>query len=254
MSADCAPQVTALWTSCAYQKGNHNSQIFRGVPVHHLAEATAHLRTGVQPPCWRTLGALLEPISMAAARRLGVPDDLLDASAPALADAVGATADGAVASTHGAVASTHGAVGSPNGSAVGIPGADGVEEAYGEAGGSVLCVSHVTAAASHGAHDGASRGNRGGPIDELGGARGSSGELGGGALRGGDLLLSIDGVPIRSLLAADEALQGKDEVTVQLVSELDAWSSNPREAHSSATECLPACLSECHRVPLCSPL
>ena len=91
MSADCAPQVTALWTSCAYQKGNHNSQIFRGVPVHHLAEATAHLRTGVQPPCWRTLGALLEPISMAAARRLGVPDDLLDASAPALADAVGAT-------------------------------------------------------------------------------------------------------------------------------------------------------------------
>ena len=247
MSADCAPQVTALWTSCAYQKGNHNSQIFRGVPIHHLAEATAHLRTGVQPPCWRTLGALLEPISMAAARRLGVPDDLLDASAPALADAVGATADGAVASTHGAV-------GSPNGSAVGIPGADGVEEAYGEAGGSVLCVSHVTAAASHGAHDGASRGNRGGPIDELGGARGSSGELGGGALRGGDLLLSIDGVPIRSLLAADEALQGKDEVTVQLVSELDAWSSNPREAHSSATECLPACLSECHRVPLCSPL
>ena len=66
MSADCAPpQVTALWTSCAYQKGNHNSQIFRGVPVHHLAEATAHLRKGVQPPRWRTLGAMLEPISMA---------------------------------------------------------------------------------------------------------------------------------------------------------------------------------------------
>jgi hypothetical protein len=61
MSADCAPpQVTALWTSCAYQKGNHNSQIFRGVPVHHLAEATAHLRKGVQPPRWRTLGAMLE--------------------------------------------------------------------------------------------------------------------------------------------------------------------------------------------------
>jgi hypothetical protein len=199
---------------------------------------------------------MLEPISMAAARRLGVPDDLLDASAPALADAAGATADGAVASTHSAVSS---------------PGADGVEEAYGEAGGSVLCVSHVTATSqprhshvtatsvlsvSHvtapssngahdGAHDGASSGNGGGPIDEIGGARGSSGGLGGAALRGGDLLLSIDGVPIRSLLAADAALQGKDEVTVQLVSELDARIQSTLETHSTAPECLPERLSDC---------
>jgi hypothetical protein len=194
---------------------------------------------------------MLEPISMAAARRLGVPDDLLDASAPALADAAGATADGAVASTHSAVSS---------------PGADGVEEAYGEAGGSVLCVSHVTAPSSNGAHDGArvshvtapssngahdgahdgaSSGNGGGPIDEIGGARGSSGGLGGAALRGGDLLLSIDGVPIRSLLAADAALQGKDEVTVQLVSELDARIQSTLESHSTAPECLPERLSDC---------
>jgi hypothetical protein len=177
---------------------------------------------------------MLEPISMAAARRLGVPDDLLDASAPALADAAGATADGAVASTHSAVSS---------------PGADGVEEAYGEAGGSVLCVSHVTAPSSNGAHDGAhdgaSSGNGGGPIDEIGGARGSSGGLGGAALRGGDLLLSIDGVPIRSLLAADAALQGKDEVTVQLVSELDARIQSTLESHSTGPECLTERLSDC---------
>ena len=70
--------VTALWTSCAYQSApNQLAQVFRGLPAHHIDAAAKHLLEGKVPPRWHSLGVTLEPLSTAAARRLGVSEDLL---------------------------------------------------------------------------------------------------------------------------------------------------------------------------------
>ena len=42
-------------------------------------------------------------------------------------------------------------------------------------------------------------------------------ELSEAPIRGGDLLISIDGTPIRSLRQAEEAVQGREKVSVRLV-------------------------------------
>ena len=178
-------EVAALWTSCAYQKGQHISSIFRGLPVRLLQSAVSHLQSGEQPPKWRSLGAVLEPISMAAARKLGVADELLDAPRPEARAVVDSTPSAAEASRDGW---------------------------SGDGGESVLCISHVMSSVREPppAPASASSSSSSGPS--------AAAEVAN-ALRGGDLLLSIDGVPIRSLHQAEEALQGKEEVDVQLVRE-----------------------------------
>ena len=115
----------------------------------------SHLLDGEQPPPWRSLGATFEPISLAAARRLGVEDELIDHAS----------------------------------------------DGWSDSGLSILCVGH--ASSSEAGRDLAA------PTPELGAD----------CLKGGDLLLSIDDVAIRSLHDAEAALQGKESVTVRVLRE-----------------------------------
>ena len=49
--ADASGAVCALWVSCAYQaSNNHQAQVFRGLPVSLLQEAADHLGEGREPP------------------------------------------------------------------------------------------------------------------------------------------------------------------------------------------------------------
>ena len=108
--------VTALWTSCTYHAAsNQVSQVFRGLPAHHIASAADHLIAGRQPPRWQSLGVTLEPLSTAAARRLGAPESLLPT------DGVGGSGGG-------------------GGGGNGEGGSNGTSASEGT---SVLCITHV---------------------------------------------------------------------------------------------------------------
>ena len=172
--ANSSGGVLALWTSCAYQSApSQLSQVYRGLPIHHLAAAASAAAAGCQPPHYCSLGATLEPISTAAARRLGVSDELLPWTSTAAAAAAAPSAAAAAAAPAAAASSA---------------GGGGAATSVTKQGNSVLCVTHMqsNSPARH-------------------------------SLRGGDLLVGIDGTPIHSHHLAEAALQGKATVDVQIV-------------------------------------
>jgi S1-C subfamily serine protease len=138
------------------------------------------------PTPWRSLGATLEPISIAAARQLGLDDTTLAAHAtpqPPVPPPTSGTRSNDEAAAEAAA-----------------PGENGEEGEEGEA--SVLMVTHVHHHHASGSGDSAPRGGSGGDSA---------------ALRGGDLLLSVDGVPIRSLYEAERATQRSESVALDVV-------------------------------------
>ena len=159
--------VAALWASCAYQPApNQSAAIWRGLPIEIIKSVSDRLVRGEQPTPWRSLGATLEPISIAAARQLGIDDDTLVAHATppqlSLGTAAREGSDGAAA-----LSASDDEDGQP----------------------AVLMVTHV--------HQGYTSGR--------------------GALRGGDLLLSIDGTPIRSLYEAECATQRSESIKLDVM-------------------------------------
>jgi hypothetical protein len=160
--------VAALWTSCAYQPApNQSASVWRGLPIEIVKNVSDRLIRGEDPTPWRSLGATLEPISIAAARQLGLDDATLAAHA--------APQPPIMSPTPG------------TGSAIDEPAAAGEGE---EDEASVLMVTHVHHHTSAGADA---------------------------TLRGGDLLLSVDGKSIRSLSEAERATQQSTRVALDVV-------------------------------------
>lgn len=152
-NADAA--LVALWTSNSYTASKGDGHVFRGLPVHQISAAVQAAAAGEPPPPYCSLGATFEPISTAAARRLGVSDTMLPARA-GLSAAVRAA---------------------------------GVDDSGGNVqGSSVLSITHVQSNS---------------PCYEQ--------------LRGGDLLVAVDGAAVTSLLDAEAALQGRESVEVSIV-------------------------------------
>jgi pro-apoptotic serine protease NMA111 len=67
-------EVLALWSSFAFEDGRELRQINRGIPAGSIVELARTVREG-RPQ--RSLGAELQPLALADARRLGLPEDWL---------------------------------------------------------------------------------------------------------------------------------------------------------------------------------
>jgi len=76
--ADSSGGVLALWAAFPFQQGGANRQFYRGMPMDHITEAVETFRAVdgemSRMPSIRSLGAEFEPISIAAARALGMQD------------------------------------------------------------------------------------------------------------------------------------------------------------------------------------
>ena len=159
--------VTALWVSCVYQPAhNQIAQVFRGLPVAPVKPVADAVARGQTPPLWHSLGVSLEPLSLAAARLLGVQDEMLLEVATEAADRpAGVHTD---ATTVASVANA------ANAATTATATATATAATSADSRGCVLLVSHARS-------------------DAL---------AAGLPLRGGDLLLKVNGQPVCSLLQA----------------------------------------------------